>query len=198
MSNHIEALSRCLSDVEAVVPEARAWASKGQAPDEPVLVSVAIALGARACSTAARGVERPELPIMLAGAWQTGMYWPLVDVVASAKVALEAAGVLLAENDRWSDEQLRETAEGCSRQLEDRALPEQLRDLVRSCEQSLYSAARYAAVIPVQEDPLGVDWCASELAAALRSTGGAALMASALAQFTRGIWMANFTNRYYR
>lgn len=165
-------LDELVADADAAEPDAAEWISRGRGPDEPVLSAVAVAFGQRACSTAARGVERPERSILLAGAWRTPIAWPLLDVAAAAHLAYdglvdergtqhraprspggEAGRAILtsvagdgppaAASRAWALA-VRADAAGA---LEHRSDPStRLRDLVRDVERELYHAAKSLAL----------------------------------------------------
>ena len=84
-----EVLDKLVAEAAVLERDVAEWISRGRGPDEPMLRAVAVAFAQRACSTAARGVERPERPILLAGAWQTPIAWPLLDVAAAAHLAYD-------------------------------------------------------------------------------------------------------------
>lgn len=199
--SHLD-LQTVLDRADALVPEVEAWVTRGD-PAEVAVPAVAVAFAWRATSTAARGVEAPDRPILLAGFWQTPIECPLLDAAAGVILARARLAPVLADADKWSQAELLSNAHGTLERSLFNPGRDQLRGLVRALERELWRVAKalpQLTATPV-EQPVPAELTLNSLAVGLRDAGGAALAAAAVAPAMsvrpdNGSW-ANLVNRYY-
>jgi len=175
----------------------------GHRPAVAALPAVAVAFAQRAIATAARGVEHPHRPIMLAGAYETLLEWPLLDVVSAAQIAHAELAPLLAEHDRQQFCPLDRARDALAAVPghADGEVP-QLRFLVRAVERHLYGAAKTFAFASAARlnDAYDAGLQLADASNGVLSAAGYALAAAARApelQATRanGTW-ASHIDRY--